>query len=147
MINTIKKLREQTGLSVADIKHALEGAGGDEKKALEILRSRGHEIAAKKSSREAGEGIVESYIHANRKVGASLVLHCETDFVAKSPDFLELAHDLAMQIVSMDPKDGEELLSQPFIKDQNFTVKELIAGYIAKLGENIKIGEFSRFSV
>ena len=147
MIDSIKKLRDQTGLSVSDIKHALAEAGGDEKKALEILSSRGHKIAEKKSSRRTAEGAVESYIHANRKFGASLVLHCETDFVAKSPDFLELAHDLAMQIASMDPKDAEELLSQPFIKDQNLTVKELIERYIAKLGENIKIGGFSRFSV
>lgn len=147
MIDIIKKIREQTGLSVSDIKSALEEAGGDEKRALEILGSRGHEIAERKSSRQALEGLVESYIHANRKVGASLVLHCETDFVAKSQDFLELAHDLAMQIASMDPKGAEELLSQPFIKDQNLTVKELISKYIAKLGENIKIGGFFRFSV
>lgn len=147
MIDGIKKLRDQTGLSVADIKRSLEEAGGDEKKALEILGFRGHEIAEKKSFRQVSEGAVESYIHANRKVGASLVLHCETDFVAKSPDFLELAHDLAMQIASMDPKGAEELLSQPFIKDQNLTVKELINRYIAKLGENIKIGGFFRFSV
>ena len=147
MIDAIKKLRDQTGLSVADISRALQEAGGNEKRALEILGSLGHEIAEKKSSRPAAEGVVESYIHANRKVGASVVLHCETDFVAKSPDFLELAHNLAMQIVSMDPKGVEELLSQPFIKDQNLTVKELINKYIAKLGENIKIGGFSRFSV
>ena len=147
MIDAIKKLREQTGLSVADIKNALSESGGDEKKALEILSSRGHEIAEKKSSRRAAEGAVESYIHPNRKVGAILILHCETDFVAKSPDFLELAHDLAMQVASMNPKDADGLLSQPFIKDENSTVKELINKYIAKLGENIKIGEFSRFSV
>ncbi|MBI4117453.1 MAG: elongation factor Ts [Parcubacteria group bacterium] len=147
MINIIKKLREQTGLSVADIKNALEEAGGDEKRALEILGSRGHEIAEKKSSRRAAEGVVESYIHSNKKVGAIVVLQCETDFVAKSPDFLELAHDLAMQIASMDPKGAEELLSQSFIKDPGIIVKELINKYIAKLGENIKIGEFFRFSV
>lgn len=147
MIEGIKKLRDQTGLSVADIRRALEEVGGDEKKALEILGSRGYEIAEKKSSRQAFEGVVESYIHANRKFGASVVLHCETDFVAKSPDFLELAHDLTMQIASMNPKDAEELMGQPFIKDQNLTVKELINKFIAKLGENIKIGEFFRFSV
>ncbi|MBI2003743.1 MAG: translation elongation factor Ts [Parcubacteria group bacterium] len=147
MINTIKKLREQTGLSVADIKNALEEAEGDEKKAMEILRSRGHEIAAKKASRETGEGIVESYIHGNKKVGAIVVLNCETDFVAKNPDFRELAHDLAMQVVSMAPQSADELLGQPFIKDQNITVKQLLANYIAKLGENIKIGEFSRLCI
>jgi len=147
MIDSIKKLRDQTGLSVVDIKNALEEAGGDEKKALEILTSRGHEIAEKKSSRPIQEGAVESYIHPNRRVGATVVLHCETDFVAKSPDFLELIHDLAMQIASMNPKDAGELMNQPFIKDQNLMIKELIAGYIAKLGENIKIGDFSRFTV
>lgn len=147
MINRIKKLREETGLSVADIKRALDQAGGDEKKALEILGSLGHSIAEKKSSRTAKEGIVESYIHSNRRIGATIVLYCETDFVAKSREFLELAHDLAMQIASMKPKDVEELLEQAFIKDQNITVKELIAGRIAKLGENIKVGSFCFFNV
>ncbi|MEK7659199.1 MAG: elongation factor Ts [Patescibacteria group bacterium] len=147
MIEGIKKLRDQTGLSVVDIRRALEEAGGDEKRALEILGSRGHEIAEKKSSRLAKEGVVESYIHANKKVGAIIVLHCETDFVAKSLDFLELAHDLAMQIASMNPKGAGELLEQPFIKDQNSTIRELINKHIAKLGENIKVGEFSRFNV
>jgi len=147
MINSIKKLRAETGLSVADIKNALAEAEGDEKKAMEILRSRGHEIAAKKASRETGEGIVESYIHGNKKVGAIVVLNCETDFVAKNPDFRELAHDLAMQVASMAPQSADELLEQPFIKDQNITVKELLTNYIAKLGENIKIGEFSRLCI
>lgn len=147
MIDSIKKLRELTGLSVADIKNALSEAEGNKKKALELLGSRGYDIAEKKTSRLAKEGVVESYIHANRKIGASVVLRCETDFVAKSSDFLGLAHDLAMQIASMDPKDADEFLSQPFIKDPNLTVKDLIVRYIAKLGENIKIGGFSRFSV
>lgn len=147
MIGAIKKLRGQTGLSVADIKNALEEAKGNEKKALEILSSRGHKIAKKKSLRRAAEGIIESYIHSNKKVGAVLVLNCETDFVAKSPDFLELAHDLAMQIASMDPKDTDELMKQAFIKDQSLTIKELVNKYIAKLGENIKIGDFSRFAI
>ncbi len=147
MINTIKKLRDQTGLSVADIKNALEEAGGDEAKALEILNSSGHKIAEKKTSREAKEGVVESYIHNNKKIGAIVVLHCETDFVAKSRDFKELAHDLAMQIASMDPKDVDELMMQPFIRDQELTVKELINKYIAKLGENIKVGDFKVYEI
>ena len=147
MIDIIKKLREQTGLSVADIKRALDEAGGDEKKALEILAGRGLEIAEKKSSRAAKEGIVEGYTHSNRRVGAIVVLHCETDFVAKSRDFLELAHDLAMQVASMNPKDADELFGQTFIKDAEVTVKDLIGKYIAKLGENIKVGEFKRYEV
>ena len=147
MIDRIKKLRVQTGLSVADIRRALEEAGGDEKKALEILQAQGHKIAEKKASREAGEGVVESYIHTTKKVGAVVVLHCESDFVAKSQDFQELAHNLAMQIASMNPKDLKKLMEQPFIKGQDITVKELINGYIAKLGENIKVGDFKRFEV
>ena len=147
MIDVIKKIRAETGLSVSDIKKALDESGGLEEKALEILRSRGHQIAQKKSSRAAGQGIVESYIHSNGKVGSILVLNCETDFVAKNPEFKELAHDLAMQIASMRPKDGEELMGQPFIKNQEITVKELITGHIARLGENIKVGEFARLEV
>ena len=147
MINSIKKLRDQTGLSVADIKNALDEAKGDEAKALEILSSSGHKLAEKKTSREAKEGIVESYIHDNKKIGAIVVLHCETDFVARSRDFKELVHDLAMQIASMDPKDVDELLGQPFIKEQETTIKGLIDRNIAKLGENIKVGDFVRFSV
>lgn len=147
MIDSIKKIREQTGLSVSDIKKALEEAGGGEKGALELLRERGHRIAEKKSSRAASQGIVESYIHSNGRMGVILVLNCETDFVARSPEFKALAHDLAMQIASMKPKDTEELMSQPFIKDQAVTVKELITHYIAKLGENIKVGEFKRYEV
>ena len=147
MINSIKKIREQTGLSVSDIKKALDEAGGAEEKALEILRGRGHQIAEKKSSRQASQGIVESYIHSDGKKGVILVLNCETDFVAKSPEFKALAHDLAMQVASMSPKDARELMDQPFIKDQSRTVKDLIAGHIAKLGENIKVGGFSRLEI
>lgn len=147
MIDRIKKIREETGLSVADIKRALEEAGGDEAEALEILEAQGHKIAEKKATRRAAEGIVESYIHTTKKIGAILVLHCETDFVAKSPDFQELAHDLAMQIASMAPKDIDELMGQPFIRDPDLTVKELISKSIAKLGENIKVGDFSRLSI
>ena len=147
MIDSIKKLREQTGLSVSDIKKALDEAGGAEDRALEILRDRGLQIARKRSSRQADQGIVESYIHSNGNMGVILVLNCETDFVAKSSEFKKLAHDLAMQIASMNPKDAEELMSQPFVKDQGQTVKELVAGHIAKLGENIKVGEFSRLEI
>ena len=147
MIDSIKKIRKQTGLSVANIKEALKEAGGDEKKALEILSGRGLEIAKIKAARQAKEGIIESYVHSNKKIGAVVVLNCETDFVAKSPDFQELAHDLAMQIASMNPKNVEELLGQPFIKEEGLTIKEFVNKYIAKLGENIKLGEFKRYEI
>lgn len=147
MLESIKRIREQTGLSVADIKRALDEAGGDEQKALANLRERGHKIAEKKSGRKAEEGIVDTYIHSTKKVGAMILLNCETDFVTKSSDFLELAHALAMQVASMDPKDIDELMGQTYIREPELTVRDFVNKYIAKLGENIKVGEFARFSV
>ncbi len=146
-IEKIKKIRGVTGLSVGEISKALAESGGDEARALEFLKGRGAQIASKKSTRELKEGIVESYIHSNKKVGAILELGSETDFVARNEEFKKLAHELAMQIVSMNPGDVEELLSQPFIKDNAMTVAELINQYIAKLGENIKVRNFTRLEI
>ncbi len=103
MLKLIKKIREETGAGVVDVKKALDEASGDEKKALEILREKGLQKADKKANRIAGEGVVVSYIHADGKSGAMLKLLCETDFVAKNSDFQELANDIAMQIVAMNP--------------------------------------------
>jgi elongation factor Ts len=146
-MDKIKSLREATGLSFAQIKKALDEAGGDEIKAAEVLKSYGAATAAKKSSREMKEGIVESYIHGNRKVGTMVELLCETDFVARNEEFKAVAHDIAMHIAAMRPADSEELLSQPFIKDPNVTVKDLITGLVAKLGENIQLGKFIIFEL
>lgn len=143
----ITKLRTQTGLSFKEIKDALTEAGGDEAKALEILKSRGGEIAAKKSARQVKEGSVASYVHATKKTGSLIELLCETDFVAKNADFQNLAHDLAMQVVATKPADAKELLEQPFVKDPSITVQELINQHIAKLGENIQVGRFIVFEV
>jgi elongation factor Ts len=143
----IKKLREETGISVIECKKALEQAGGDQAKALEILKEAGKEIAGKKSERETKQGIVESYIHSNGKIGVVLELNCETDFVGRNSQFKELAHEIAMHIAAMNPKDAEELLSQPFIKDEQKTIQELINETIAKLGENIKVGKFVRLEI
>jgi len=149
MVNTdlIKELREKTEMSIKEIKKALEEAGDDVKKALEILKKQGVKIAEKRAERSTGEGVVEAYIHGNRKLGALIDLRSETDFVAKNEQFRQLAHDIAMQVVSMDPKDVDELLSQPFIKNQDLTVDELIKEYIGKLGEKIKVEKFVRFSL
>lgn len=143
----IKNLRQQTGISVMECKIALEEANGDEAKAIEILKKKGQERAIKKSQREAKQGIIEAYVHNNGKIGVLLVLNCETDFVAKNEEFKSLAHDLAMHIAAMEPKDVEDLLSQPFIKDAQKSVKEIITDIIAKLGENIKIDKFTRFEI
>jgi len=149
MISTeqIKQLRQKTNLSVMECKKALEETKGDEKKALKILSKRGAEKAIKKSEREARQGLIEAYIHNNGKIGVILELNCETDFVARNQEFKELAHDLAMHIAATEPKDKKELSEQPFIKDESKTIKDLINEAIAKLGENIKIGKFTRLEV
>ncbi len=103
MLELIKKIREETGAGVVDVKKALDEASGDEGKVLEILREKGLQKADKKANRIAGEGVVVSYIHADGKSGAILKLLCETDFVAKNSDFQELANDIAMQVVAMNP--------------------------------------------
>lgn len=141
--NDIKKLRELTGAGIMDAKRALEEAGGDFDKAEEIIKDRGFAKAASKSEREIKAGLVKTYLHNNR-VGVLLKLGCETDFVAKSQPFQELAHDLAMQIAAMAPNDIQMLLSQPFIKDESITIDNLVKQAIAKTGENIRVEAFYR---
>jgi len=146
-LDIIKKLREQTELSIADIKNALQEANGDEAKALELLKVRGGQIVEKKEKREIKSGIIESYVHGNKKIGVLLELGCETDFVARNPEFQSLAHELAMHIVAMEPEDENSLLDQPFVKDPQITIKDLINSSIAKLGENIKVRRFARLEI
>ncbi|MBI2063243.1 MAG: elongation factor Ts [Candidatus Yanofskybacteria bacterium] len=146
-VELLKELRDSTGLSFNEIKKALDESGGDKARALEVLKAHGVKVAEKKALRTTGQGLVEAYIHSNKKVGVLLELLCETDFVARNPMFSELAHEVAMQVAAMDPQDGPELLSQPYIRDQDVTVEELITQYIAKLGENIKIGKFCRLQL
>jgi len=144
--SVVKKLRDQTGAGVMDAKRALEEADGDLEKAAAVIKERGLAKAEKKSEREIKAGIVKTYGH-NDRVGVVLRLGCETDFVAKSEPFQELAHNIAMQIVAMNPKDMEELMAQPFIKDEGTTIEELVKETIAKTGENIKIDEFHRMEL
>ena len=146
-IEKVKKIREATGLSVKEISNALAESGENEIKALEILKSRGMQIAGKKSARETKEGVISAYVHGNGKIGVILELGSETDFVAKNEEFKKLAHELAMQVASMNPKDTDELLSQPFIKDGSTTIAGLINQHMARLGENIKIINFMRFEI
>lgn len=143
----IKKLRDATGLSFGVIKKALDGAGGDIDKAVEALKEYGTETAAKKSSRAVKEGVVEAYIHNTRKMGAMVELLCETDFVARNDEFKTLARDLAIHIAAMKPSDVEDLFSQQFVKDPSITIRDLIAQKIAKIGENIKVGQFVVFEI
>ncbi len=143
----IKTLREETGVSVMDIKKALEEASGDKEKARELLKERGAKVAAKKVERQIHAGRIEAYIHGEGHVGVLVTLGCETDFVAKNDEFKQLAKDLAMQVAAMDPEDGEALLAQQFIKDPSMTVKERMEQAIGKLGENISITRFTRTEI
>ena len=146
-VEKVKNLRESTGLSFNEIKKALDEAGGDEAKAVEILKVRGIKMAENKSSREVKEGMIVSYIHATKKLGSMVEVLCETDFVARNDDFQDLAREIAMHIAAMRPENVDELLGQPYVKDQNMTVKELINSHMAKLGENIQIGRFEIFQI
>jgi elongation factor Ts len=146
-LDQIKKLRTQTGAGIMEIRKALEKSGGDPKKAMEILRKQGLMKAAKKAGRKTKAGIVETYIHATRTSGATVVLTSETDFVARTEEFKNLAHEIAMQVCAMNPRDTKELLVQPWIRDETKTIADLISENIAKFGENIKIADFKRFEV
>jgi len=188
--NLVKELREKTGAGMMECKKALETAGGDLEKATQTLREQGQARAASRAGRTAKEGIVYSYIHPGDRLGVLLELNCETDFVARTDDFRNLAKDLAMQIAAASPlviqreevssellekereifrqqakNEGKPekiidrivegklekyfqeavLMEQLFVKDQNRTIKELINGAVAKIGENIVPRRFVRF--
>jgi len=146
-VEEIKKLREETGLSIMQCKAALEEARGDKNKALDLLKKKGAEMASKKSDRTLGSGVVVSYIHAGEAVGVMLELLCETDFVAKNPEFKSVARDIGMHIAAMNPSDVLELLEQPFIKDSSQTISNLVSNTIQKFGERTEVGRFVRFSI
>lgn len=188
----VKELREATAAGVLDCKKALEISGGDLEKAKAHLREKGLAAAAKRADREAEEGLIEAYVHTGSRIGALIELNCETDFVARTEGFKELAHDLAMQVVAAKPlylapedipadvleaekdiyrtqarelgkperiiekivegklqKYYQEvcLMKQPFIKDDELTVQDVLTQAIAKTGENIAVRRFARFEL
>lgn len=145
-IGDIKKLREETGAGVADVGAALEEADGDLKKAREILKKKGLDKASKKAEREVKAGLVDVYSHSGR-VGVLVELLCETDFVAKTAEFKNLAHELSLQIASMNPDSVDQLLDQEYIRDPGQTIRALISGVVGKLGENIQVGKFARIEL
>ncbi len=161
-VDDIKALRDITGAGIMDSKKALEEASGDLRKAEELLRQQGIASAAKKANRATNQGIIESYIHSGGRIGAMIELNCETDFVARTGNFQQLANNLAMQIAAMSPTyvdesdvpDGEDadtaqdcLMQQPFIRDPSKTVQDMVNETVGKLGENIRIRRFKRFSL
>ncbi len=161
----IKELRSRTSAGVMDCKKALEEVNGDVDRAEIILREKGIASAAKKAGRDTEQGLIETYIHSGGRIAAMVEVNCETDFVARTEEFSKLAHDIAMQVAAMDPKtvdttqsnensgsanenDGEySLLGQPFIKDPSKSIQDLINETVGKLGENIRVRRFQRFSL
>jgi elongation factor Ts len=188
----VKDLRQMTGAGVLECKNALVETEGDTEKAAQMLREKGLAKAAKKVGREANDGLIGHYIHAGSRVAALVEVNCETDFVARTPDFQSFVHDIAMQVVASQPQyvsvddvpaevvDGERatyrqqfvdqgkperildrivdgklskfyeeicLLEQPFIKDDDVKIRDLVTEMIAKLGENIVIRRFVRYQV
>ena len=161
-VEVVKELRSRTNAGISDCNNALLEVGGDMEKAIEFLKERGAAIAEEKKDLVATEGVIEAYIHHTKRIGALVELNCETDFVARTHEFKELAHDLAMQIAAASPQflASEEmppeaetdpqtacLLSQPFIKEPEKTVQEVISETITKVGENIKVRRFARFEL
>ena len=164
-LDAIKSLREQTSASLKDVRAALEAAQGDEHKALDQLRQRGAAIAEKRQDRATGQGRIETYAHHDGRLGAIVEVNCETDFVARTPEFLQFCRDVAMQVAAMSPRyvraddatvseraDADALkasclLEQPFVKDQGTMVGALLQALIAKTGENVVIRRFARFAV
>lgn len=190
-MDQIKELRDETGVSIMQVKKALEVAGGDMGKARMVLRKQSGEIAAKKGSRTLGAGVIASYIHAGGSVGVLLELSCETDFVAKNEEFKKLAHEIAMHVAAMNPKynrpedvtmedrakataffqdevakldkpvsiknkalegklnayfEEQILVEQPYVKNPDATIRDLVMSAVQKFGEKIEIVRFVRFA-
>jgi len=158
----IKDLRQESSAGIMDCRNALKEANGDKAKALELLLKQGFVNAQKSAGRTAKQGLVASYIHAGGRIGALVEVNCETDFVALTAEFQNLARNIAMQVAAMDPqylsKDscptGVELdfqnvclLMQPFIKDPSKNIQDLVTEVISKTGENIVISHFARFEL
>lgn len=167
-LEQIKQLREKTGLGVMEAKSLLTEAGGDFDQALTLAQARGAAKAAKRAEREASEGYIGLYLHDTGKISAMVELLCETDFVAKNEEFQTLAKDIAMQIAALNPlylsvadvpadvdpetfegrtKEEVCLLSQAYLKDPSKNIEIIVQEAISKIGENIKVGKFSRFSI
>jgi len=139
-------LREMTGAGVMDCRKALIEAGGDFDAAKKIIQEKGFSKAEKRAGRETGAGLVHSYVH-NGRIGVLVDLRAETDFVVRSEPFQKLAHEVAMHISAAAPKNVDELLAQPYIRDESKTVKDLVNDVIAKVGENVSINQFYRIEV
>ncbi|NPA49686.1 MAG: translation elongation factor Ts [Thermodesulfobacteria bacterium] len=191
-MDMIKKLREKTAAGMMDCKKALEEAGGDMEKAIDILRQKGLAVAAKRAGKATKEGVVAAYIHATKKLGAMVEVNCETDFVARTEEFQKFAYEVAMHIAATNPicvsredmpaevierekeiyvaqakESGKPenviekivegklekffkesvLLEQPFVKNPDLTIQDLLNELMTKTGERIQIRRFTRYQV
>lgn len=146
-LEQIKKLRLATLAGVMDCRQALQECSCDFKKAQEWLKEKGLRQADKRAERKTSQGVIEAYCHANGKILAVVELLSETDFVSRTEEFKNLAHELAMQVAAMKPKNAAELLKQVYIRDESRTVEGLIKELIAKIGENIKVNRIARFEL
>jgi elongation factor Ts len=145
-IAQIKRLKDLTGVGLTDAKKALEESGGDFDKALTAMRQKGLTRAEKRAEHEARAGLIGSYNHDGR-IGVLVEVNCETDFVARNEIFTDLVKDLTMHIAASEPADVAELLEQPFVKNPDQTVADLVKDRAARLGENIVIRRFSRLAL
>jgi elongation factor Ts len=158
----IRELRDQSGAGIMDCRSALLGADGDVEKALQVLKEKGLLKAQKKAERTTSQGLIDAYIHTAGRIGAMIELNCETDFVARTDEFKELAHCLAMQVAAQAPQfiseeeipDGADiepqeacLLLQPYIKEPTKTIRDIITETIARVGENIRVSRFTRYEL
>ncbi len=188
----VKELRDRTNAGMMDCKKALQECDGDMEKAVDLLRQKGLAVAAKRAGRATSEGVVQTYIHAGNKLGVMVEVNCETDFVAKTDQFVEFARNVAMHIAATNPLcinreeapqdviekekeiykkqaldsgkpehivdkivDGRIekflkeicLLDQPYVKDPDLSIQDLLNDLVAKMGENITIRRFARFKV
>lgn len=142
----LQKLREQTGAGLVACKKAFDEAGGDIEKAIAILHDKGMAKVEKTAGRDAGAGLVHSYVH-NERVGVLLDLRAETDFVVRSEPFQQLARDITMQIAAMGGETVEEVMEQPYIKDPSKKISDIINDVIARVGEKVVINKFFRLEV
>lgn len=143
----VKALREKTGAGIMDCKKALEETNGDMAKAEEIVKAKGMARAEKKSDRETKEGYIASYVHATNKVAAMVEILCETDFVARNPEFQTMAREVAMQAAAMKPANVEELLAQEYLRDPGMTIEQLVKQLSGKIGEKFVVNRFVRYEV
>jgi elongation factor Ts len=159
---SVKELRELTGAGMLDCKTALDQADGDFEKAKDILREKGHAQATKRAERDTAQGLVQTYLHHDGRLGAIVEINCETDFVARTEDFRQLGQNIAQQVAATNPAyvgpddipegtDGDaaalSLLPQPFIRDESITIQDLLNEAISKTGENIRVRRFARFQL